>query len=61
MTALERRAASTGLKPTVLARNLVRVGLRTRHEDDLSPVIERVADALAEAQSAMDELRSLVD
>jgi len=51
--ALERRAAAYGLKPTVLARNLIRMGLAPRGAGD-------VADKLDEVVAAVEDLRSLV-
>lgn len=53
LEALERRAATRGLKPTVLARNLIRVGLAPGESGDLIDAIERVA-------AALDDLRALV-
>ena len=51
--ALERRAAAFGLKPTVLARNFIRMGLAPH---DASPVV----DAIDRVGAALDELRALV-
>jgi len=48
--ALEARAAARGIKPTILARNLVRCGLE--EDPDL-----RLAAALDRFESALDELR----
>jgi hypothetical protein len=53
LMALERRALIGGIKPTVLARNLIRIGL-TR------PVGCEVADAVERVALAVDELRALV-
>jgi hypothetical protein len=53
MAALERRAAVLGVKPSVLARNLVRNGLSHRTEDDLSK-------ALTHLRVAVDEVRALL-
>lgn len=53
VAALERRAAVVGLKPSVLARNLLRVGLGRRADADL-------AAALARAEAALSELRALL-
>lgn len=53
LRALERRAALTDIKPTVLARSLIRTGLSTRH----SAAIARAVDQLEEA---VRELRALV-
>lgn len=47
VTALERRAAAMGIRPAVLARNLVRNGLRRRpDEEDLARAIDKVDDAV---------------
>jgi hypothetical protein len=51
--ALERRAVSRGLKPTVLARNLIRIGLNPNGAADLAEAAQRVADAV-------DQLRRIV-
>ena len=53
VAALERRAAALGIKPTVLARNLLRVGLSHRADADLDAAISR-------AEAAVRELRALV-
>lgn len=53
VAALERRAAALGLKPTVLARSLLRVGLSRRADSDLDAAIGR-------AEAAVRELRALV-
>jgi hypothetical protein len=53
LAALEGRAALLGLKPTVLARNLIRTGLASRGGEALLGTVERL-DALVE------ELRGLV-
>lgn len=51
--ALERRAAVVGLRPSVLARNLIRVGLSCGGTAELS-------DALDRLESTVAELRALV-
>lgn len=51
--AIERRAAMHGLKPTVFARNLIRVGLAPRESGDLLDALDRIA-------AAVQELRALV-
>ena len=53
LAALERRAALVDLKPSVLARNLVRVGLASDSTDAVSAIVDRL-------ESAVAELRSLV-
>jgi hypothetical protein len=53
LEALERRAAALGLKPSVLARNLIRIGLERDYDDALAGAVERV-------DAAMAELRTLV-
>jgi hypothetical protein len=53
VAALERRAAARGPKPTVLARNLVRVGLAPRESGDLLDALDRIA-------AAVEDLRALV-
>lgn len=50
---LERRAAAHGLKPTVLARNLIRVGLAPRGAADMAIAVDRVAAALAELRALL--------
>jgi hypothetical protein len=51
--ALETRAALVGIKPSVLARNLIRLGLATRQADSLSRAVGQLEDAL-------QDLRALV-
>ncbi len=53
LTALETRAAALGIKPTVLARNLIRAGLTGVHNAG-------VAEALDRLEMAVDNLRALV-
>lgn len=53
LRALERRAAALDIKPTALARNLIRAGLATRTD----PV---VAEAIDRLEAAFRELRGLV-
>ena len=53
LMALERRAHVAGIKPTVLARNLIRIGLTKSAEFTVVDAVERVA-------LAVDELRALV-
>lgn len=52
--ALERRATSHGLKPTVLARNLIRMGLARGGADDVADAADQVARALAELRKLID-------
>jgi hypothetical protein len=51
--ALERRAAAYGLKPTVLARNLIRAGLVPGGAADLAAAVDRVAEALEELRTLL--------
>jgi hypothetical protein len=51
--ALERRAAILDVKPSVLARNLVRVGLHSRGDEGLTAAMHRL-------EAAVEELRELV-
>lgn len=53
LMALERRALLIRMKPTVLARNLIRIGLSTPAEVDVAGAVERIA-------LAVEELRALV-
>jgi len=48
VTALEHRAALVGIKPTVLARNLIRIGLSGRANAELSDAVDRVVAAAQE-------------
>jgi hypothetical protein len=49
LVALERRAALNGIKPSVQARNLIRIGLAgERDPDRLSELVEQLADLVAE-------------
>jgi len=50
---IEDRAESLGIRPTALARNLIRSGLAADGADD-------VADAIDRLGQVVDELRSLV-
>jgi hypothetical protein len=54
LNALEVRARAFGIKPSVLARNLIRVGLTA------SPSDRGVSAVLDKLETAMDELRALV-
>lgn len=51
--ALEERAAARGLRPTVLARNFIRMGLAQAGPGD-------VADAIWQVAAALDDLRTVV-
>jgi hypothetical protein len=53
LEALTRRAAALAVKPSVLARNLIRLGLERDYDDRLAGAVDRVA-------SAVDELRAVV-
>jgi hypothetical protein len=50
---LEERSAVLAIKPTVLARNLIRIGLATPARDGVPLALDRV-------QAALDELRGLM-
>jgi hypothetical protein len=52
LRALERRALIAGIKPSVLARNLIRVGLSSSGSPEAARVVERLAQVV-------DELRAL--
>lgn len=54
VAALERRAAVLGMKPTVLARNLLRTGLSRRVDANLHAAVSRL-------EAAVQELRALVE
>lgn len=53
VAALERRAEAAGIGPSVLARNLVRMGLSTRSGDELPGALDRLAAALDEVRDLM--------
>jgi hypothetical protein len=53
VAALERRAAVVGLKPSVLARNLIRAGLGRRADADLAAALGRAEDALTELRALL--------
>lgn len=55
--ALERRAAMRGLKPTVLARNLIRMGLAPSGSADVADAIDRLAAALEELRAVVGDVR----
>jgi hypothetical protein len=48
---LETQAAELNMRPTVLARNLIRTGLAARYDDVLSDAIDRLEQALAEVRA----------
>jgi hypothetical protein len=50
---LEKQAAAADMKPTALARNLVRIGLASRNGENLTRAVDRL-------EAAMQELRSVV-
>ena len=50
---LEERSAALAIGPTVLARNLIRIGLANPRRDGAPHALDNV-------QSALDELRSLI-
>jgi hypothetical protein len=51
--ALETRAASLGMKPTILARNMVRIGLRTEYDPDTADLLERLDVIMLEVQERL--------
>jgi len=51
--ALETRAAARGLKPTILARNLVRCGLQEDPDLRLAAALDAFEAALSELRAAM--------
>ncbi|MEO6885629.1 MAG: hypothetical protein ABI232_04980 [Jatrophihabitantaceae bacterium] len=53
VSALETAAAMRGLKPSVLARNLIRMGLSMPQEDAVSKLVDRLSET-------MQELRAIV-
>jgi hypothetical protein len=57
LAALERRAIALGIKPSVLARNLIRMGLRgIAHAEEARAVLS----AIDRLEADVAELRSLV-
>lgn len=57
LTALELRAKEIGVRPSVLARNLIRVGLRQRGD---ASGRDRCVGALDRLESAAADLRALI-
>lgn len=53
VAALERRAEAAGIGPSVLARNLVRMGLATRPGDELPGALDRLAAAIDDVSALM--------
>ena len=53
VAALEARATEIGIKPTVLARNLIRTGLAVAHGADIAAAVDRL-------EAAVGELRAVV-
>jgi hypothetical protein len=53
LAALEQQAAVTGIKPTVLARNLLRTGLSRSDGGALARAVDQL-------EAAVEEVRSLV-
>jgi hypothetical protein len=63
LEALERRAEANGLKPSGLARNLIRVGLAQHAGDDdggFRRAMDRLHDAADQLRGAVCELQSFV-
>src|SRR4051812_47809735 len=57
LAALERRAAALGVQPSVLARNLIRMGLRGIADADQA---RAAADPIGRLEMVAAELRSLI-
>ncbi|WP_375486127.1 hypothetical protein [uncultured Jatrophihabitans sp.] len=54
LTALNERAAARGLRPSVLARNLIRIGLAPpRDNDELARAVDRLREALVAVNDAL--------
>ncbi|MGH8961768.1 MAG: hypothetical protein ACRDWT_11360 [Jatrophihabitantaceae bacterium] len=51
LEALQRHAQVRGMKPSVLARNFIRVGLTEGGSDAMASVIDRLEDAVAELRA----------
>jgi hypothetical protein len=51
VAALELRAAAAGLKPTVLARNLIRIGLAGPRTAGLSTAVDRLEESVRELRA----------
>jgi hypothetical protein len=51
VAALERRAVSLHVKPTVLARNLIRVGLAAGGDDEFARAVDRLETAVRELRA----------
>jgi hypothetical protein len=63
LMALERRAFVAGIRPTVLARNLIRIGLTKSAGCDVVDAVERVSAAVEELRAlvASSPMRSIFD
>lgn len=48
LAALETRAAEIGIKPSVLARNLIRVGLSAHEGEEVARVVDQLAGVVSE-------------
>jgi hypothetical protein len=53
LAALERRAAEREIAPSVLARNLIRTGLRTTNRAALSRAVDHLEDVVAQLRAAV--------
>ncbi|MEP7020013.1 MAG: hypothetical protein ABI808_05140 [Pseudonocardiales bacterium] len=53
VAALEARSAITGIKPTVLARNLIRTGLSAPHGSEIAAAVDRLEAAVGELRAAV--------
>jgi len=51
VAALEQQAAAIGIKPTVLARNLVRIGLSGRNDGALAQAVDQLDAAVADVRA----------
>jgi hypothetical protein len=53
LAALETRALLTGIKPTVLARNLIRTGLAAAHGGEIAAAVDRLEAAVCELRAVV--------
>jgi hypothetical protein len=53
LAALEAHAVTDGMKPTVLARNLIRTGLAAAHGAEIAAAVDRLEAALCELRAAV--------
>lgn len=50
---LEARSAIAGIKPTVLARNLIGTGLSAPHGSEIAAAVDRLEAAMCELRAAV--------